>query len=294
LLFLNPNKFMKADIENDALLSLRLDAGYRGKPAVLRNLSLELQRGEILGLVGRSGCGKSTLALAILRLLDLKRGRVNGSILFNGRDLLAASEREMRRLRGKEIGLVLQSPIASLNPALRIGTQLKEGWKVHRCGSREACHRAVLEALENVSLAEGESLLARYPSELSVGQAQRVLIAMAILHRPPLLIADEPTSALDLITQAEILQLFARLSRKLSMSILYISHDLLSVATISDRVAVMEQGEIVECRATQEIFSSPQHPYTCRLIASLPKLAIGNLQDHGLSKAMSLKAGASL
>jgi len=254
----------------EPLLSLHLDAAYPGKPAVLRNLSLEIKRGEILGLVGRSGCGKSTLALAILRLLDLKRGQVTGSIHFNGRDLLSLRERKMRQLRGKEIGLVLQSPMSSLNPALKIGTQLTEAWKAHARGTREECRRALLDALENVSLPDAESFLAHYPSELSVGQAQRVLIAMAILHRPPLLIADEPTSALDLITQADILRLFAGLSRKLTMSILYISHDLLSVATISDRVAVMEQGEIVECGSTREIFSAPQKAYTRKLIQSLP------------------------
>ena len=252
------------------LLSLHLDATYPGKPAVLRNLSLEVHRGEILGLVGRSGCGKSTLALAILRLLDLKRGQVTGSIHFNGRELLSLSERKMRQLRGKELGLVLQSPMSSLNPALRIGTQLTEAWKAHDRGPREECHRALLEALENVSLPDAESFLPRYPSELSVGQAQRVLIAMAILHRPSLLIADEPTSALDLITQADILRLFADLSRKLTMSILYISHDLLSVAMISHRVAVMEQGEIVECGSTREIFSAPRQAYTRKLIQSLP------------------------
>ena len=262
---------------------------------MLRNLLLEVRRGEILGLVGRSGCGKSTLALAILRLLNLKRGHFKGSIHFNGTDLLCASEREMRQLRGKQIGLVLQSPISSLNPALRIGTQLKEAWKVHRAGSREECRRAVLDALENVSLSEAESFLDRYPSEVSVGQAQRILIAMAILHRPVLLIADEPTSALDLITQAEILQLFARLSRKLAMSILYISHDLLSVATISHRVAVMEQGEIVECRDTREIFTTPQHPYTRRLIESLPMPLAAtdrNLPTNTLADSQSAKAGA--
>ena len=254
----------------EPLLTLHLDAAYPGKPAVLRNLSLEVQRGEILGLVGRSGCGKSTLALAILRLLDLKRGQVKGSIRFNGTDLLSLSERQMRQLRGKEIALVLQSPMSSLNPALKIGTQLAEAWKAHTRGPREECRRALLDALENVSLPNAESFLGRYPSELSVGQAQRVLIAMAILHRPPLLIADEPTSALDLITQADILRLFADLSRKLNMSILYISHDLLSVATISDRVAVMEQGEIVECGSTREIFTSPRQAYTRKLIQSLP------------------------
>lgn len=254
----------------EPLLALRLNVSYPGKPGVLRDLSLEINRGEILGLVGQSGCGKSTLALAILRLLHLKRAEATGSIHFNGRDLFSLREREMRQLRGKEIGLVLQSPMSSLNPALRIGTQLAEAWNVHRSGSRDECRQALLEAMENVSLADATAFLERYPAQLSVGQAQRVLIAMAILHRPLLLIADEATSALDLITQSEILELFAGLSRKLNMSILYISHDLLSVGTISHRVAVMEQGEIVECRTTPEIFKDPRHPYTQKLIRSLP------------------------
>jgi ABC-type dipeptide/oligopeptide/nickel transport system ATPase component len=252
------------------LLQLRLTAGYPGKPGVLHDLCLGINSGEILGLVGESGCGKSTLALAILRLLHLKGARAQGSIHFNGRDLMTLNERAMRHLRGKEIGLVLQSPVSSLNPALKIGTQLSEAWRVHSHGTREGCRKALLEAMQNVSLPEEDEFLKRYPSQLSVGQAQRVLIAMAILHRPPLLIADEPTSALDLITQSEILQLFACLSHKLGMSIFYISHDLLSVATISQRVAVMEKGTIVECRPTAEIFRSPAHPYTQELIRALP------------------------
>jgi len=252
------------------LLSLRLSVNYPGKPGVLRELSLDIGRQEILGLVGQSGCGKSTLALAILKLLYLKRGQAQGSIHFNGRDLMALSEREVRSLRGKEIGLILQSPMSSLNPALRIGTQLEEAWKVHQRGSRDECREALREALENVSLPGEQDFLRRYPSQLSVGQAQRVLIAMAVLHRPALLIADEPTSALDLITQAEILQLFASLSAKFGISILYISHDLLSVATIAHRVAVMHQGQIVECRKTAELFQAPAHPYTRQLIRALP------------------------
>jgi ABC-type dipeptide/oligopeptide/nickel transport system ATPase component len=254
----------------EPLLKLRVSVDYPGKPEVLRELSLDISQGEILGLVGQSGCGKSTLALAILRLLHLKNGRARGTIHFNGRQLIPLKEREMRRLRGKEIGLVLQSPMSSLNPALRIGKQLEEAWRVHKSGSRDDCHAAILEALGNVSLPSEREFLRRYPAQLSVGQAQRVLIAMAAIHRPPLLIADEPTSALDIITQSEILALFADLSRKFGTSILYISHDLLSVATISHRVAVMEKGEIVECRETSQLFQSPEHPYTRQLIRALP------------------------
>jgi ABC-type dipeptide/oligopeptide/nickel transport system ATPase component len=252
------------------LLSLRLSVTYPGKNRVLRDLSLEVNQGEILGLVGQSGCGKSTLALAILKLLHLKNARAEGSILFNGRDLMPLKERETRSLRGREMALVLQSPMSSLNPALRISTQLEEAWDVHKRSTSEERTRALVEALENVSLPADEAFLRRFPSELSVGQAQRVLIAMAILHRPPLLIADEPTSALDIITQSEILELFSTLSHKLGMAILYISHDLLSVATISQRVAVMHEGEIVECRNTADLFANPLHHYTSKLIAALP------------------------
>lgn len=255
----------------EALLCLDISASYANGGSVLRRVSLDVRRGEILGLVGQSGCGKSTLALAILRLLHLKRGRMEGRILFNGRDLVMLKEREMRALRGREIALVLQSPIAALNPALRIGTQLREAWRVHqRRSTREECAEAVRDTLRHVSLPADAVFLRRYPPELSVGQAQRVLIGMAILHRPMLLIADEPTSALDMITQAEILELFASLRRDLNMSILYISHDLLSVAAISDRVAVMEGGEIVECQRAADLFTRPAHPYTRRLIAALP------------------------
>jgi ABC-type glutathione transport system ATPase component len=253
----------------EPLLDLRLDAAY-GQKLVLRNLALDVRRGEILGLVGESGCGKSTLGLAILRLLHLKNAKATGSIQFNGRELLGLREGEMRRIRGKEIALVLQSPMSSLNPALRIGTQLAEAWRAHRRGPKAECQGAIADATKNVSLPDDPEFLKRHASQLSVGQAQRVLIAMAILHRPLLLIADEPTSALDLITQSEILQLFRDLSRNLGISILYISHDLLSVATISDRVAVMEKGAIVECRTTTDIFQNPSHTYTQQLIRALP------------------------
>ena len=254
------------------LLSLRLSVDYPGKPGVLRDFSLDIGRQEILGLVGQSGCGKSTLALAILKLLYLKRGQAQGSIHFNGRDLMALSEREVRSLRGKDIGLILQSPMSSLNPALRIGTQLEEAWKVHRRSSRDECQAALREALENVSLPGEADFLRQYPSQLSVGQAQRVLIAMAVLHRPALLIADEPTSALDATVQAEILRLIEDLVSRRGMGLILISHDLPLVSHFCDRVVVMYAGRIVEELRASDL-AHARHPYTRGLLSCLPALS---------------------
>jgi len=259
------------------LLSARVTVCYPGKAPVLRGISLGIARGEILGLVGQSGSGKSTLALAILGLLGRQRAIVEGNIVFEGADLLAMCERELRSLRGRSLSLVLQSPLASLNPAHRIRTQLREAWRAHSDGTAatEDCDRAIQSALQSVSLPSTEDdrdFLNRRASQLSVGQAQRVLIAMAIMHRPALMIADEATSALDVITQSEILELFARLNREIGMSILYISHDLPSVAGICQRIAILHEGQIVECGATEQIFTAPVHPYTRRLMSALPQL----------------------
>ena len=252
------------------LLSIRLTIRYKDKPPVLDDLRLDLQPGEVLGVVGHSGCGKSSLALAILGLLNLKGGKALGSIRWNEHELLTLKEKDWRKLRGKVIAFVPQSPLASLNPALRLGTQLQEAWKLHGQGGRDQMEEVVFRALLDVGLPATEEFLRRYPSEISVGQAQRVLIGMAIMHRPALLIADEPTSALDAVTQSEILALFAELNRRLGMSVLFISHDLVSAYGLCHRIALIHGGKVVECNTPQAIFFSPQHPYTQKLIAALP------------------------
>jgi ABC-type glutathione transport system ATPase component len=263
---------------NPVLLSACFSVRYAEKSPVLRDVKLEIQRGEVLGLVGQSGSGKSTLAMAILGLLDKKRAQAEGTIRFQDTELLHLSERELRTLRGRAVALVLQSPLSSLNPALKIRTQLKEAWRAHASGSSEECAAAIQLSLQSVSLPADDDFLRKYPSQMSVGQAQRVLIAMAVMHRPALLIADEATSALDVITQSEILGLFRELNRSTGMSILYISHDLASVAGICDRIAILHQGEIVECEETDRIFSSPHHEYTQRLMAAIPRLVSAGVQ----------------
>jgi ABC-type dipeptide/oligopeptide/nickel transport system ATPase component len=258
----------------DLLLSAHLWLRYGSKPPVLRDLDLDVRRGEVLGLVGQSGSGKSTLAMAILGLLDKRQAHIEGTVGFDGSDLLRVSEQDLRALRGRRLALVLQSPLSSLNPALKIRTQLKEAWRAHASGPKADCNAAIGAALESVSLPSDEEFLRKYPSQMSVGQAQRVLIAMAVMHRPALLIADEATSALDVITQSEILALFRELNRSTGMAILYISHDLASVAGICDRIAILHEGQIVESGTTAEVLTNPQHEYTQRLMAAMPKMPV--------------------
>jgi len=254
----------------DPLLSANLSVDYRNKPDVLRDVSLQIAHHEILGLVGQSGSGKSTIGLSLMGLLPLKGGGVRGEVLFLGKDLLRSSDKELRKVLGRDMSIVLQSPLSALNPALRIGSQLNEAWKAHERGKSDQGTAAIQAALTSVSLPSDKEFLERRPSQLSVGQGQRVCIAMAILHRPALLLADEATSALDPITQAEILKLFARLNRELGTAILYISHDLLSVAALCHRICILHEGQIVECGPPEAIFNSPQHEYTRRLVAALP------------------------
>lgn len=252
------------------LLETEVWADYPGGKAVLNGVRLTIEAGETVALIGQSGSGKSTFALAILRLLDWKGGKVRGRILFEGKDLVSAAERDMRAIRGKDIALILQSAASALNPMLRIGAQFEEAWKAH---SREPWKTAGLakasQLLGEVDL-DAAGMLRRYPREVSLGQAQRVLIAMSLLHDPKLLLADEPTSALDVIVQKEVLDLIRRMTASRRMSTLFISHDLLSVAALCDRVAILHHGAIVECAATREIFAHPRHPYSQKLIGALP------------------------
>jgi len=254
------------------LLQIRLAIDYAGGARVLDDAEFDVRPGEIVGLVGSSGSGKSSLALAVLRLLDAKGGRADGGIWFDCVDLIRASEREMRDLRGRRIAFVPQTPMSFLNPVMRIDAQFYEAWKAHKRGPRTEMERAVREAVEQVGLPGDGDFLHRYPGEISVGQAQRILIAMAILHKPALLIADEPTSSLDVISQAEVLRLLERLNQELGMAILYISHDLLSIAGFCNRVAILSGGRIVEFADTDLVFHAPNHPYTQKLIGALPAI----------------------
>ncbi len=249
-------------------VEFRLSARY-GTRAVLHNVEGRLDRGEIAALVGLSGSGKSTLALALLRLLRFRGGQMIGSIRLEGRDLAGLKEHEMRGIRGRGVGYIPQSPAAALNPRLRVGTLLEETWRAHSAERvTEGFHRGLLES---VHLPGDREFLGRRASELSTGQGQRLLIALAIMHNPALLVADEPTSALDAITQAHILKLFDELNRARDAAILFISHDLLSVASLSHRVDILSEGRIVESGSPERIFQRPEHPFTKELVAAMPR-----------------------
>ena len=224
------------------LLSVRISVDYPQKPGALEDVAFDIGEGEIFGLAGESGAGKSSIALAVLRLLDMRGGRVRGQILFGGRDLMRCRERELRQIRGREIALVLQSPIAALNPALRLETQFREAWRAHSQVRWAQARPAVQAVFARMGLPEEEIFLRRYPGQMSVGQAQRVVIAMAVLHHPRLLIADEPSSALDPASRGEMLDLFRRLNREQGTAILYISHDLASMAELCHRQVFLQPG----------------------------------------------------
>jgi oligopeptide/dipeptide ABC transporter ATP-binding protein len=247
-------------------------ATAEGVARAVDGVSFEIRAGETLGLVGESGCGKSVTALSILRLVSTP-GRISGGrILYRGRDLLSVSETEIRKVRGKEIALIFQEPVAALNPVFTVGSQISEAIRVHHRISRKEAMEEAVRLLRLVQIPDPERRIHEYPHQLSGGMCQRVMIAMALSCKPSLIIADEPTTALDVTIQAEILDLLRRLREQFSLSVLLISHNLGVIAGSAHRVAVMYAGRIVEEAPVREIFSSPRHPYTAGLLKSVPKL----------------------
>ncbi|HEY1649847.1 MAG TPA: ABC transporter ATP-binding protein [Terracidiphilus sp.] len=255
-------------MNREPLLRVHLEAGYAGKPT-LREIHLELERGEVLGLVGGSGAGKSTLVLSLLGLLPWRGGYVQGEVLLEGEDLLALSERKLRAVRGRRIALIPQSPMSALNPAISLQSHFNEAWRAHEKRAGAALKSRVEELLAEVQLPSDGEFLRRRPAQISVGQAQRVLIALALLHRPALIIADEPTSALDPVTQTQIVDLLRRLNRIHGTTFLYVSHDLVSVLQLSDRIAILDAGSLVETLPVNRI-DEARHSATLSLLNALP------------------------
>ncbi|HMG02321.1 MAG TPA: ABC transporter ATP-binding protein [Edaphobacter sp.] len=249
-----------------------------GQNRAVDDISFHIGEGETLGLVGESGSGKSATSLAVLRLLP-PTATVSGSLRFGSEDLLALPEESMRRHRGRSIAMIFQEPMTALNPVMPVGVQIAESVTAHHPDlSRHQIRERVLEAMHEVALPDPERRFRDYPHQFSGGQRQRILIAMAIVNRPRLLIADEPTTALDVTVQAQILALLNRLRRTHNLTMLFISHDLAVVSQVADRVAVMQLGHIVEQAPTAQIFHSPQHPYTRRLLASAPTMRTDRTQ----------------
>ncbi len=258
------------------LLQIReLRTYFHGKHETVRavdDIDLLIEEGETLGLVGESGSGKSVTSLSVMRLLESTANIETGEISYFGRDLVHLPSREMRDLRGKDIGMIFQEPGTSLNPVFRVGDQVGEALRVHLGMNRSQARRRTIELFEEVGIPEPERRVDSYPHEMSGGQKQRVMIAMALSCNPKLLIADEPTTALDVTIQAQILDLIRRLRDERGMSILFISHDLGVIAEIADRIAVMFRGRIVERGSVTEVFNDPRHPYTKGLLACRPHL----------------------
>lgn len=240
------------------------------------DVSFDIKKGEIVGLVGESGCGKSVTSLSIMQLLKDTPGKVtNGEVIFQGRNLLDASKKEMLDIRGDKMSMIFQEPMSSLNPSMRIDKQMIEGIRLHTPLTKAEARKKAADILSQVGIPDPQRVLKNYPHQLSGGMSQRVMIAMAMSCEPDLLIADEPTTALDVTIQAQILELMKKIQQDKGMSILLITHDLGVVAEMCSRVIVMYAGKIVEEAPVEILFANPTHPYTQGLIASVPKLGSG-------------------
>ncbi|MEV5720052.1 ABC transporter ATP-binding protein [Amycolatopsis mediterranei] len=256
---------------------LKVDFVRRGERSftAVDGVSFDVEPGQTVGLVGESGCGKSVTSLAIMRLLAKRGNKVSGSVRFEGTDLLTLPDREMRDRRGRDLGMVFQDPLSSLNPVIPIGLQITEVLERHRGMSRKVASREAVDLLDKVGIPDPSRRLSEYPHQLSGGMRQRALIAIALACRPRLLIADEPTTALDVTIQAQILALLRELVQDTGTALIMITHDLGVVAGLCDEVNVLYGGKIVERAQRHQLFAEPRHPYTHGLLASIPRLDAG-------------------
>jgi oligopeptide transport system ATP-binding protein len=258
----------------DLKVRFKVKGGY---VHAVNGVSLKLNEGESLGVVGESGCGKSVSMMSVMRLIDMPPGEITkGEVLYGGRDLLKLPISEMRKIRGKEIGMVFQDPMTSLNPVHKIGHQIMEVLQLHMTMNKQQARARAAELLGMVGIPRAAERLDDYPHQFSGGMRQRVMIAMALACVPQILIADEPTTALDVTIQAQIVELVKRLQSELGMAVIWITHDLGVVARMAHRVAVMYAGLIVEEAPSKELFGNPNHPYTLGLMGSLPRLDTGS------------------
>ncbi|WP_404330560.1 ABC transporter ATP-binding protein [Mesobacillus maritimus] len=245
---------------------------YNGEVQAVRGVSFDLNKGETLAIVGESGSGKSVTSMALMQLLAGQGYIKDGQILLEGEDLVKKSVKEMQKIRGKDISMVFQDPMSSLNPTMKIGNQIMEGLIKHQNMSRESAKKRALELLNQVGIPQPEVRINQYPHQFSGGMRQRVVIAIALACNPKVLIADEPTTALDVTIQAQILELMKDIQKETDSAIIFITHDLGVVANIADKVAVMYAGKIVEMGTVDDIFYNPKHPYTWGLLGSMPTL----------------------
>ncbi len=250
---------------------------YAGEVKAVRGVTYELKPGEVLGIVGESGSGKSVSSYALMGIIPEPGKVIGGSIIFDGKDITKLNEKELRKIRGKDIGMIFQDPMTSLNPVFTVGNQIEETLKKHTKLTKDERKLRIIELLTLVGINQPEKRMNQYPHEFSGGMRQRVMIAMALACNPKILIADEPTTALDVTIQAQIVDLLKELKDKINMSIIFITHDLGVIADICDKVAVMYAGKIIETGTIDEIFYEPQHPYTLGLLKSMPKL---NVLEH--------------